>query len=73
MQTKKKKGKYFLLFPPFLSFATCLSLPLCPLLPAGVLRKTRAQLGEKLKTFWKKIGIENTEDNNTAEVQMNIS
>lgn len=43
------------------------------MLPAVVLRKTRPQLGEKLKTFWKKIGLEITEDNNIAEVQMNIS
>lgn len=72
MQTKKNKEERFLSYSFFI--LCYLRVSPCPApAPAGALRTTRAPLGEKSKTFWKKIGIEITEDNNTAEVQMNIS
>lgn len=56
IQTKQKKEKISSFFYPFLS--ACLSISTHCFL----------QKGEELKTFWEKIGIEITEDNNIAEV-----
>lgn len=71
MQTKKKKKEktlYFFILCYLLVFPSPPTASCC-----SAQKKTKAQFGEKLKTFWKKIGIEITEDNNIAEVQMNIS